>query len=217
MRSAPRFAIVLLGTGVVAPAQAQSRAASPVLDAMRTELARSLATFKGQPSSPYFLSYEISEAHTLNVAGSFGAVTQSSERRHRALDVDLRVGDYRFDNTHPLRGGFPGRAFMGFDGMAEIPVDDDPGAIRAALWYATDRRYKRAVEQLTWVKTNAAVGVAAEDTAPDFSAEPREGYTEPVATIGADARAWEDKIRRYTAPFARYGDIYEAEAVFIAE
>jgi predicted Zn-dependent protease len=196
---------------------AQSRATSPVLDAMRTELARSLATFKGQPTAPYFLSYEISEAHTLNVAGSFGAVTQSSERRHRALDVDLRVGDYRFDNTHPLRGGFPGRAFMGFDGMAEIPVDDDPGAIRAALWYATDRRYKRAVEQLTWVKTNAAVGVAAEDTAPDFSAEPREGYTEPVAAIGADARAWEDKIRRYTAPFARYGDIYEAEAVFIAE
>src|SRR5207248_1553432 len=106
-------------------------------------------------------SREITEDHTVDVAGSFGAITQSSERRHRALDVDLRVGDFRFDNTHPLRGGFPGRAFMSFgDGMAEIPVDDDPGAIRAALWYATDRRYKRAVEQLTWVKTNAAVGVA---------------------------------------------------------
>ena len=185
---------------------------------MRTELARSLTTFKGQPTAPYFLSYEITEDHTVDVAGSFGAITQSSERRHRALDVDLRVGDFRFDNTHPLRGGFPGRAFMSFgDGMAEIPVDDDPGAIRAALWYATDRRYKRAVEQLTWVKTNAAVGVAAEDTAPDFSAEPREAYTEPVARVTVDRRAWEDKIRRYTAPFARYGDIYEAEAVFIAQ
>ena len=184
---------------------------------MRAELARSLTTFKGQPTAPYFLSYEITEAHTLDVAGSFGAITQQSERRHRALDVDLRVGDYRFDNTHPLRGGFPGRGFSGFGGMAEIPVDDDPTAIRAALWYATDRRYKRAVEQLTWVKTNAAVGVAAEDTAPDFSAEPRETYTEPVARIAVDARAWEEKIRRYTAPFARYGDIYEAEAVFMAE
>ncbi|PYO25420.1 MAG: peptidase U62, partial [Gemmatimonadetes bacterium] len=91
----------------------------------------------------YFLSYEITEAHTLNVAGSFGAITQSGERRHRALGVDLRVGDYRFDNTHPLRGGLPGRAFMGFgEGMAEIPVDDDPDAIRAAVWYATDRKYK---------------------------------------------------------------------------
>src|SRR5205807_2457567 len=69
----------------------------------------------------------------------------------------------------------------------------------------------------TWVKTNAAVGVAAEDTAPDFSAEQRETFTEPVARIGVDRRAWEDKIRRYTAPFARYGDIYEAEAVLIAE
>src|SRR5207237_4599329 len=106
---------------------------------------------------------------------------------------------------------------MGFgEGMAQIPVDDDPGAIRAALWYATDRKYKRAVEQLTWVKTNAAVGVAAEDTAPDFSAEQRETFTEPVARIGVDRRVWEDKIRRYTAPFARYRDIYEAEAVLIA-
>ena len=210
--------VLLLVAGVAVAARAQARASSPVLDAMRTELARSLTTFKGQPTAPYFLSYEITEDHTVDVAGSFGAITQSSERRHRALDVDLRVGDFRFDNTHPLRGGFPGRAFMSFgDGMAEIPVDDDPGAIRAALWYATDRRYKRAVEQLTWVKTNAAVGVAAEDTAPDFSAEPREAYTEPVARVTVDRRAWEDKIRRYTAPFARYGDIYEAEAVFIAQ
>src|SRR5207244_2004540 len=131
---------------------------------------------------------------------------------------DLRVGDFRFDNTHPLRGGFPGRAFMSFgEGMAEIPVDDDPDAIRAAVWYATARKPKRAGEQLTRVKTNAAVGVAAEDTAPDFSAEPREAYTEPVARIAVDPRVWEDKIRRYTAPFARYGDIYEADAVFIAE
>src|SRR5213595_1949995 len=135
--------LLLLVAGVAVAARAQTRASSPVLDAMRTELARSLTTFKGQPTAPYFLSYEITEAHTVNVPGSFGAITQSSERRHRALDVDLRVGDFRFDNTHPLRGGFPGRAFMSFgDGMAEIPVDDDPGAIRAALWYATDRRYK---------------------------------------------------------------------------
>ena len=208
---------LLCCAGIAATAAAQTRASSPVLDAMRTELARSLTTFKGQPTAPYFLSYEITEAHTVNVAGSFGAVTQSGERRHRALDVDLRVGDYRFDNTHPLRGGIPGRAFMGFDGIAEMPVDDDAGAIRAALWYATDRKYKRAVEQLTWVKTNAAVGVAAEDTAPDFSAELRESYTEPVARISVDRRVWEDKIRRYTAPFARYGDIYEAEAVLIAQ
>src|SRR5439155_898196 len=77
--------------GVAVAARAQARAPSPVLDAMRTELARSLTTFKGQPTAPYFLSYEITEDHTVDVAGSFGAITQRSERRHRALNVHLRV------------------------------------------------------------------------------------------------------------------------------
>src|SRR5438105_3789139 len=216
VRTIARLALLLCAAVAVA-AGAQTRATSPVLDAMRTELTRSLGTFKGQPTAPYFLSYEITEAHTVNVAGSFGAITQSSEHRHRALDVDLRVGDYRFDNTHPLRGGFPGRAFMGFgEGMAQIPVDDDPGAIRAALWYATDRKYKRAVEQLTWVKTNAAVGVAAEDTAPDFSAEPRETFTEPVARIGVDRRALgrAPALEPYPGPAILSG---RASAVFFHE
>src|SRR5205807_7626805 len=75
--------VLLLVAGVAVAARAQARASSPVLDAMRTELARSLTTFKGQPTAPYFLSYEITEDHTVDVAGSFGAITQSSERRHR--------------------------------------------------------------------------------------------------------------------------------------
>ncbi|HVH09719.1 MAG TPA: metallopeptidase TldD-related protein, partial [Gemmatimonadales bacterium] len=118
---------------------------------------------------------------------------------------------------HPLRGGVRSFGSIFGGGRVDIPTDDDPTAIRAALWYATDRRYKAAVEQLTWVKTNAEVGVAAEDPSPDFSAEPRESYTEAVVHSSVERRAWEEKLRRYTAPFARYGDIYEGSATFIAE
>lgn len=214
-----RLSLRLIGVTawlVASAGPARGQGPSPVLQAMKDELARSLQTFKSQPTSPYFLSYEITEAHTVTVAGSFGTVTRSHDGRRRALDVDLRVGDYRFDNSHPLRGGFPGAgAFM--SGMTQVPLDDDPEAVRAALWYATDRRYKQAVQQLTWVKTNAEVGVSPEDSSPDFSAEPRETFSEPVATLAVDRRAWEDKIRRYTAPFARYGDIYQGNATFIAD
>jgi len=208
----------LILTAIAGRAGAQARPGSPVLQAMKDELARSLATFKSQPTPPYFLSYEVTEVASATVAGSFGAITRSREGRRRAVDVDLRVGDSRFDNTHPLRGGFPGRDFMDFGVRStEIPIDDDPTAIRAALWYATDRDYKRAVQQLTWVKTNAMVGVAAEDSSPDFSGEPRESYSEPGAKLVVDRRAWEDRIRRYTAPFARSSDIYEGTARFVAE
>ena len=71
-----------------------------------------------------------------------------SARRLRVLkvvDVDLRVGDYQLDNTHQLRGQAGGSDRFT---MIPIPLDDDPDAVRAILWYQTDARYKRARERL---------------------------------------------------------------------
>jgi TldD protein len=215
-----RHAILLSALLVVASARsAQGQRTSPVMEAMKAELARSLEALKTQPTPPYFLSYAITEVHSSTVKGAFGAVIESGERRRRALDVDVRVGDYKFDNTHPVRGPFPDvRAFLRFGaGSVPIVIDDDPLAIRAVLWRQTDREYKRAVEQLTSVRTNAEVGLQAEDSSPDFSTQPAATYADRPASLDVDRRVWEDKIRRYTAPFARYGDIYQAEAVLSAE
>ena len=53
-------------------AKAQDQAPSKVLQAMKAELARSLQTLKQQPTPPYFLGYEITEARVIAVGGSFG-------------------------------------------------------------------------------------------------------------------------------------------------
>jgi TldD protein len=187
---------------------------SPVLAALQAELDRSLQNLKSQPVPPYFLSYEVTERHVFNVAGSFGTLARSTESRGRNLDIDLRVGDYKLDNTRPIRGAMQdGR---GGTSYVQIPVDDDPDAIRATVWYQTDLRYKRAVEQLTAVKTNAQVKVEQEDKSGDFSPAPAEKFSEPVATLKVDHKAWEEKVRKYTAPFQRYGNIYQATAALSA-
>lgn len=198
-----------------AVASAQEPKPSPVLEAMKAELERSMQTLKGQPTPPYFLSYEITEDAVVGVTGSFGKIETSTENRHRQLDIDLRVGDFTLDNTHSLRGDF-GAPFEGFS-YIEAPMDDDPEALRAVLWYYTDKKYKRAVEQLTKVKTNVEVKVAQEDKSADFSREAPEKQLDEIPPIGANRREWEDKIRKYTAPFARYGNIYEAQANFTAD
>jgi hypothetical protein len=143
-------------------------APSPVLQAMKAELDRSMEKFKTQPVPPYFLSYEIVESRGANVSAEFGKIVNSGESRYRQLDIDLRVGDYNLDNTREIRGG---NAQMGFENFrpVAVPIDDDPDAIRAVLWHNTDERYKRAVEQLTKVKTNVQVKVAQEDQSADFS------------------------------------------------
>jgi TldD protein len=200
-------------------ASAQTRGTSPVLVAMQHELTRSFQALGAQPTPPFFLSYEITESRTVGVAGSFGALLASGQNVARSLVVDLRVGTPTFDNTHPAQGRGPDLSSFTslFDRAIEIPVDDDTAAIRAALWYQTDRRYRRAVQQLTRLTTNARVNVQPEDTAADFSPEPVAHYTEPVVPLTFDRHAWEDRVRRYTAPFARYPGIYGAQASFSAD
>jgi predicted Zn-dependent protease len=191
---------------------ARAAAASPVLTAMQQELARSMETLKGRPVPAYFLSYAVRERRELAVQGAFGSLQSSSDYRTRSVGVDLRVGTPRFDNTHPIRGGMPMFDPDEMYSRASLPTDDDPNAIRRVLWHATDAKYKRAVERLARAKSDAQVRVAAEDSSADFSLEPASKSIAETNAVLPDRRAWETKIRAYTAPFARYDDIYEGNA-----
>lgn len=200
-------ALLVVPVGAV---RAQDADRSPVLQAMKQELSRSLQVLNEQPTPPYYLSYEVMELHSAGASGSFGTLIYSGEDRRRQLDIDLRVGDYAMDNTHPVRGR--GRRFGRRYAFVQIPLSDDSDAVRSVLWFHTDQRYKRAVEQLTRVKTNVQVTVEQEDRSDDFSREVPETYTEAPLQIAVDRGAWEEKVRQYTAPFAGYGDIYHASA-----
>jgi hypothetical protein len=139
-----------------APARLAAATPSPILAAMKQELGRNFQTLRAQPTPAYYISYEVTEARSVNIRSSFGALASSYTSRRRQLDMNVRVGDYRFDNTHTGRFRFARPDFIGaFAGSVDIPIEDDPLAIRQALWAQTDRQYKRAVEQLLAARTNA--------------------------------------------------------------
>jgi TldD protein len=215
IRALRRAALVLVSLSAgVRIGRAQTAAPSPVLATMYDELSRNFSALKSQPTPPYFLSYEITDTRSATVSSTFGALESSGERHSRQLDIALRVGSYRFDNTHAVRGNFA-RADAQLDrfgGTSVIPVDDDPSAIRNALWYQTDRHYKAAVQQLSSARTNARVAIAAEDTSGDYSPEPPASFAEPVVKFQLDRATWEKRLRTYTSPFARWDDLYGATA-----
>jgi predicted Zn-dependent protease len=187
------------------------------LDAMKQELERSQRNLKSEPVPPYFLAYQLTDNRAIRLTSSFGALTSSDDQRTRLLDIDLRVGGYALDNTHPIRGrgffrGIPDR----FQAI-KIPLEDESATLRTALWYATDRKYKRAVESLEQVKANVAVKVEAEDKSGDFSPAPAENYFEPLAAFSFDRNLWEQRVRKFTAPFAKYGAVTQANAEVIGE
>jgi TldD protein len=205
---------ILLSFTTAASAGQASEPYPVVLGAEKAELARSMEQLKKQEVAPYFLSYEIVETHTATVIGSFGALTHSGENKRRLLRVNLRVGDYALDNSRQVRAG-AGALADRFSAIA-IPIEDDPAAIRSVLWYHTDRRYKQAVEELATVRTVSQVTVEREDKSADFSAAPAEQSVAAIAPFSVNRKVWEDKVRKYTAPFQRFGNLYDATATFSA-
>ena len=185
------------------------RGATPVLDAMKEELQRSIEALSKQSTPLYFLSYEVTGNRRYSVGASFGNITGSSEGESAVVDVDLRVGSPELDNTHSIRGdsiaNFPRFAYQ------QAPLGD-PQALRSILWRRTDQQYKAAVERLAKVKANVQVKVEEEDRSGDFSAEPAQKWLEDPLPLDFDRSPWEEKLRRYTAPFAGSGYIYSANA-----
>jgi predicted Zn-dependent protease len=207
----PVLSAALLAAASLAAAELPKNA-TPVLAAMRAELDHSLAALKSQPTPPYFLSYEITEVRRTAVSSSFGALVATGENTSRVLDVDLRVGSAALDNTHAIRGAGGGFGGGNTGGAISIPVEDSPDAIRATLWYQTDRRFKSAVEQFTRVETNVQVKIDEEDKSADFASEPAQSYAEKPVAFPVDRQALEERVRRFTAPFAAHPRIYSATA-----
>jgi TldD protein len=201
--------VVLLS---VAISGAQQKASDPVMAAMSQELMRSFQNLKKTPVPPYFLAYQLTDNRAIRVTSSFGALTYSGDDRTRVLDIDLRVGDYKLDNTHPLRGNGRFRDFGSDFRSMRVPLDDDSDALRTALWYETDRKYKSAVEEFEQVKANVATKVETEDKSGDFSPQPAQKYLEEIAPFSFDRAAWELRIRKITAPFRTIPGISEAGA-----
>lgn len=195
----------LLAVAVLTTASAGANA-SPVMEALKAELARSMEILGEQPVPPYFLSYEVTERETVSANAGFGALTGSNRGRSRYLDIDLRVGNYELDNTRPIQGVRNRRTTV------RIPLDDDVDAIRSVIWNATDERYKQAIEALTKVETDVQVKVEAEDTSADFSNQEPIRDAVGTARLEADLADWERRARLYSAPFADHDLVLAATA-----
>ena len=97
------------------------------LAALEEELQRGMRELggKGKPP-PYYIAYEVHDRNDVTVAASYGALVQSSTRRARILDTDVRVGDYKLDSTHAIRSNdFDFSSVIGGHPVA-LPLSDDP-------------------------------------------------------------------------------------------
>jgi predicted Zn-dependent protease len=200
------FATALFAASLVvvplAPAQLNRADAEkdPVIKAMLTELDRSRSELQLQGfAKPFFIQYRIEGLDDFETRAEFGATEGSSLSHERVARVIVRVGDYKTDSSG-------GRG----DGAVELTgLDDDPIAIRSALWMATDEAYKNALAAYAQ-KQAALKQVQTPPQADDFSQEkPLISLAEP-ARLNVDGAAWAERV-------ARTSGLYRTDATVRAD
>jgi TldD protein len=193
----------LTGGGVARPAG---------LTALEAELHRGMGALsaKGNPP-PYYIAYEVYDKTETVVSASYGALVQSSTRRSRILDTDVRVGDYKLDSTHIIRSSeFDFSSILGGH-PAAVPLEDDEPALRTVAWGETDHRYKDSAERLVKIRTQRTLKVAEEDPSDDFSREKPATYIGPRAEIAVDVPQWESRVRELSARFRGQDHVQDSQ------
>jgi TldD protein len=193
----------------------QGAGGAPILGIMQSELQRNMLVLGKQAVPAYFGAYTVYDERNQQIVASFGAIERSEESHQRFATVEVRVGDYTLDNTHPIRGD--SRAMGPRLVQVSLPLTDDDKPIRLAMWRATDRTYKTATEALTRVRTNVAAKVKDDDPAPDFSREEAQTYSGPVVNYTLDTNAWESRLRRISAVFAADPLVFSSDVSLTVE
>ena len=158
-------AIVLAATPLASPDVAPD---SVLMQALRDEMARSMEELQLKDAEkPYFLAYRVFENASSSATASLGGILNVNNGLNRQLVVELRVGDYDFDNTNFI--SLRNTAAM-LPAIAALSVDDDYDTLRRQIWLATDIAYKRALDALAGKRASLQNKTQVEEVA-DFARE----------------------------------------------
>lgn len=151
-----------------------------ILKAMKDEMKRSMDNLKlDNLEKPYYIAYTLQIKNPSSISAILGSVIDTSSLKYATLTVDLRVGNYKLDNSNFFDVG------LGFFGSTDdeeifkrrrIPYEMSYNSLRRELWLATDAAYKQNSEIYS-KKISVMQNRVIKDTTHDFSKiEPQKNY-----------------------------------------
>jgi hypothetical protein len=199
--------LVAIGLAVVCAAawsaQAPAPADDPVLQAMHDELERSRKLTVSTLEAPYFIEYVLDQVESFSISASLGGLVARRRERFREPDVNVRVGDYKFDNTNYAGQG--AGAGTRYD-LGRFPLENSYDVMRRDLWLRTDSAYKAAVEAIS--RKHAAMrNVNQSEQLNDFARVEPVRYVRELPRLAIDEDAWTNRVRALSAIFAQYPEI----------
>jgi len=188
-----------------------------LLTALKSELQRSQSKLRlpGE-DGPYFIRYLVREYDDYDLVARFGALLEDSHQHLRQANVEVRVGSYKFDNTadDTTERVFDLDDFDRYEPPVGAPIDDDVDVLRATLWLQTDARYKQALATLHKKRGARVTKMVEDESVASFSREkPQHAVDKPI-TVKLDRTAWENRLRRVSALFKIYPEIFDSQVKF---
>src|ERR1017187_209887 len=209
-----RLSLLLTAAACMAGLHAQE---DIVMKAMRDEMARSMKQLTIENlEKPYFIAYRVVDSEDAGVGASFGALNNIVSGRSRILQVEVRVGDYKLDNSHFFSFNMSqGSSMQVYNGMMMLPLEDDYKEVRRQIWLATDAVYKKAVEDIS-KKRAALQNRTRTDESDDFSKEEPITTSHELPPVKVDLPKWESEARALSALFRKMPAIQTSAVRFNA-
>lgn len=184
-----------------------------LLEAMSKELERSHKELQLQGhEAPYFISYTVKDYQTNEIAARYGAVFTNESRHERRLGADVRVGSYEFDNSVNEAMDFNlSTKGQSFTARTDGPIDDDPMALRTALWLLTDEKYKAALFNYLKKKGENVYSVDDPKKPPSFSREKPVAFVQAELPYAFERARWERIAREQSARFKDHPELFDSE------
>jgi hypothetical protein len=183
-----------------------------VLDAMQTELKRSMTLTLNQLDKPYFLSYTVDDEHTWSAAATLGGLLSSNINTYRIPRLRMRVGDYKFDNTNWTGANAAGPRYD----LRSFPIEDEnPLVLRQFLWLATDSAFKGSLQSIAR-KRAALRNVTINEALPDFAPAKPFVLMHDFQPVKFDSDAWTERTRQISAVFSDFPTLRNSAVEFSA-
>lgn len=186
------LAVGLIGCGAT-PVRESTATTTPdtrnaIVAALKAELDRSMDMRFRDYEPPYFIAYGLNDETTTTIAARFGSVFMNDVDRERAAYVEVRVGDYTFDNFANIEG--ESFRLADYAPARRAPLTTDAEALRGVFWLLTDDVYKKAVSDYLTKRGSSVYDTDEKTDVPSFSKETPQTFRGPFLKGELDRDAW---------------------------
>jgi predicted Zn-dependent protease len=176
-----------------------------ILRAMREEVARAKNLRLENLEGPYYVEARLEDSYSYSATAMLGALVRAGGSRVRLPRVEVRVGDYKFDNTN-----YVGSGFSGGGGDARVPLDDSALLLRRPFWLLFDRSYKAASQAIAR-KRAALKNFNMAELPEDFSRAEPVKLARPRPDFRADEEIWTARVRTLSAVLQKYPAVLQSQ------